>query len=255
MLVVSVLILNEMKATFIKFSRRMNEQEFMNLAKFLVISGVILPVLPNEQIVEGIALTPYNIWLTTVVISGFSYISYLLKRYVFNQSGIIVSGLLGGIYSSMATTVILTKKAATVKENELGQYTTAVFCSVSTLYVKYMILMAIFNMRLLTNYWFLFAAMFVCGLAVAGYLYFRDQKKAKAAMASKTDEAELQEEVRMDQVQHRLYRPVRWASQSHSHRPLLHPEVWEEDPGARLLLVGDGQRRQARAGDPRHGPG
>lgn len=194
MLVVSVLILNEMKATFIKFSRRMNEQEFMNLAKFLVISGVILPVLPNEQIVEGIALTPYNIWLTTVVISGFSYISYLLKRYVFNQSGIIVSGLLGGIYSSMATTVILTKKAATVKENELGQYTTAVFCSVSTLYVKYMILMAIFNMRLLTNYWFLFAAMFVCGLAVAGYFYFRDQKKAKAAMASKTDEAELQEE-------------------------------------------------------------
>ena len=68
------------------------------------------------------------------------------------------------------------------------------FCSVSTLYVKYMILMAIFNMRLLTNYWFLFAAMFVCGLAVAGYFYFRDQKKAKAAMASKTDEAELQEE-------------------------------------------------------------
>ncbi len=187
MLVVSVLILNEMKATFRKFSQRMNEQEFMNLAKFLVISGVILPVLPNEQIVDGIALTPYNIWLTTVVISGFSYISYLLKRYVFNKSGIIVSGLLGGIYSSMATTVILTKKAATVKENELGQYITAVFCSVSTLYVKYMILMAIFNINLLKNYWHLFAIMFVVGLAVAGFFFFRDQKQAKIAMESTPD--------------------------------------------------------------------
>lgn len=193
MLVVSVLILNEMKAKFRDFSQKMNEQEFMNLAKFLVISGVILPVLPNEQIVEGIALTPYNIWLTTVVISGFSYISYLLKRYVFNKSGIIVSGLLGGIYSSMATTVILTKKAATAKENELGQYTTAVFCSVSTLYIKYMILMAIFNMPLLDSYWYCFVIMFVCGLLVAGYFYFRYQKSNKTTKDSGS-ESDLQEE-------------------------------------------------------------
>lgn len=179
MLVVSILILNEMKATFRRFSQKMSEQEFMNLAKFLVISGVILPVLPNEQIVKGISLTPYNIWLTTVVISGFSYISYLLKRYVFNQSGIIVSGLLGGVYSSMATTVILTKKAATVKDSELGQYITAVFCSVSTLYIKYCILLAIFNIDLLKRYWYLFLIMFLCGLAVASYFHFRDRKQSK----------------------------------------------------------------------------
>lgn len=187
-LVVSILILNDMKSTLRKFSQRISEQEFMNLAKFLVISGVILPVLPNEEIVDGIALTPYNIWLTTVVISGFSYISYLLKRYVFNKSGIIVSGLLGGVYSSMATTVILTKKAAKVKESELGQYITAVFCSVSTLYVKYMILMAIFNINLLTAYWYAFAIMFVVGLAVASYFYFRDKKQTKKAqLAAESD--------------------------------------------------------------------
>lgn len=180
MLVVSILFLNEMKATFRRFSQRLNEKEFMNLAKFLVIAGVILPVLPDEPIVEDISLSPYNIWLTTVVISGFSYFSYLLKRYVFNQSGIIVSGLLGGIYSSMATTVILTRKAASVKEEQLGQYIIAVFCSVGTLYVKYMILMAFFNMNLLLEYWHYFAIMFLTGMAVAGFFYFQDRKKGRS---------------------------------------------------------------------------
>ncbi len=185
MIVVSILILNEMKTAFIRFSQKMNEQEFMNLAKFLVISGVVLPVLPDEEFIEGVALTPYNIWLTTVVISGFSYISYLLKRYVFNQSGIIVSGLLGGIYSSMATTVILSRKAANVKEEELGNYITAIFCSVATLYIKYAILLGIFNFELLKKYWFIFAGMFITGMLVATFYFFKEKRDSKKNSSTK----------------------------------------------------------------------
>ena len=112
-IVVAVLMLTEMKSTFIRFANEMRNDELVTLAKFLAISGVILPVLPKTNIIEGINLTAYSVWFATVVVSGISYASYLLKRYVFKESGIFVSGLLGGLYSSTATITILAREAKT----------------------------------------------------------------------------------------------------------------------------------------------
>lgn len=61
----------------------MKNDEMITLAKFLAISGIILPMLPHKNLIPDINLTPYSIWLATVVVSGISYLSYLLKRYVF----------------------------------------------------------------------------------------------------------------------------------------------------------------------------
>ena len=177
--VVSILILNEMKESFINFTKKINDEEFINLGKFLIIAGVILPTLPHKEIIEGYSISPYSIWLTTVVISGFSYISYLLKHYILNKSGLLVSGFLGGLYSSTATCVILAKKAEQAKENEKGQYVTATFCAISTLYIKYLVLLSVFNTELLSKYWYIFITMFFVGLAVAGFFHFKDKQHAK----------------------------------------------------------------------------
>ena len=80
LVVVTILVLTEMKERFINFTEKINDLEFINFAKFMAICGVILPILPQEEIVKDINITPYNIWLSTVIISGFSYISYLLKK-------------------------------------------------------------------------------------------------------------------------------------------------------------------------------
>lgn len=186
--VVSILILNEMKESFINFTKKINDMEFINLGKFLIIAGVILPILPHDEIIKGLSLSPYNIWLTTVVISGFSYISYLLKRYVLNKSGILVSGFIGGLYSSTATCVILAKKAETASEENLGQYVTAIFCAISTCYIKYLVLMSVFNTDLLLNYWHIFVIMFFVALGVAAYFYFKTKEKKTA------EQTELQED-------------------------------------------------------------
>ena len=151
LIVVTVLILTEMKNKFIQFTKRMQDEEFINLAKFLIIWGVILPILPRTEIIEGLDLTPYSIWLATVVISGISYVSYLLKKYVFKDSGIIVSGILGGIYSSTATCVILAKKVLKAENNKF-QYISAIFCAITMMYLKFMILLGIFNIDLLKKY-------------------------------------------------------------------------------------------------------
>lgn len=145
MVIVIVLLLAEMKESFTNFAKQLNENEFTTLAKFLFISGIILPILPNERIIPEVNLTPYSVWLATVVVSTISYVGYLLKRFVFKSSGIIVSGVLGGLYSSTATIVILGKKAKTASEPLIPQYAAAIILAIGMMYLRVFIFTFIFS--------------------------------------------------------------------------------------------------------------
>lgn len=144
--VVVVLVLTEMKSTFVELAQKMNNDEFITLAKFLLICFIILPMLPDERIVPEINLTPYRIWLATVVVSGISYVSYLVKRYIFPGSGVVVSGFLGGLYSSTATITILARKCKGANSEHLQEYITAMFMAVGMMFLRLLIILAIFNM-------------------------------------------------------------------------------------------------------------
>ena len=89
-----------------------DEQEIEIFAKLILLSGVVLPLLPHEQISELIPVSYFKIWLAVVAVSLFSYIGYILKKYVFKEKGYLLTGVLGGIYSSTATTIVLAKKAS-----------------------------------------------------------------------------------------------------------------------------------------------
>jgi len=103
--------------------QRIPQEEILTTGKFLVLAGVILPLVPNQPITAliprlaeipffaGIGLTPYHIWLAVVAISGLSYLGYLAQRYGSRQgSSTLLSAAIGGIYSSTATTVVLAKR-------------------------------------------------------------------------------------------------------------------------------------------------
>ena len=145
MMVVTVLLFTEMKHTFTELVQRMQNDEMITLAKFLAISGIILPMLPRETLIPGIHLTPYTIWLATVVVSGISYLSYLLKRYVFHESGTLVSGIIGGLYSSTATISILARKCKLAQAHEIPEYVSAMLLAIGMMFLRFMILILIFS--------------------------------------------------------------------------------------------------------------
>ena len=151
MMVVTVLLFTEMKHTFTELVQRMQNDEMITLAKFLAISGIILPMLPKEPLIPGINLTPYTIWLATVVVSGISYLSYLLKQYVFRESGTLVSGIIGGLYSSTATISILARKCKRVQAHEIPEYVSAMMLAVSMMFLRFMILILIFSTSIFLN--------------------------------------------------------------------------------------------------------
>jgi uncharacterized membrane protein (DUF4010 family) len=143
LIVVTVLIIVEIKETLFNFSRKIDRNEFTTLARFIIIAGIILPLLPNNPIFRGINISPFQLWLSIVAVSGISYFSYLLKKFVFPNSGIILSAILGGLYSSTATTIILAKKSK--EGNNPIKVSTGIFAATGMMYIRILILAWIFN--------------------------------------------------------------------------------------------------------------
>ncbi len=186
-LVVTVLLLTEMKDTLTGIAERMKGDEMVTVAKFLAISGIILPMLPDKNIINGISLTPYTIWFATVVVSSISYLSYILRKYVFRESGIMVSGILGGLYSSTATISVLAGKCKTAPANELNEYVSAMLMAVSMMFVRFLILIFIFSREAFASVYPYLLAMSISTIAVSLYIHFRWEKK-KISLSDENDD-------------------------------------------------------------------
>ena len=92
------------------FVRLVPQDEVLTAGKFLVLAGIILPLAPDTRFVEFAAVTPFRVWLAVVAISGLSYLTYLIQRYSPVKGGALLPALLGGLYSSTATTVVLARQ-------------------------------------------------------------------------------------------------------------------------------------------------
>ena len=109
-LIVAILMLAE-KPLIRKISDAMPVSEGVTLAKFLIIAGLVLPLLPDTPI-PGLSTISYSkVWLAVVLISAISYAGYLAHTYVFPRGSTLLTGLLGGVYSSTAATVVLARQA------------------------------------------------------------------------------------------------------------------------------------------------
>jgi len=143
LIVVTVLIFVEIKENLFSISMKFGRDEFTTLAKFIIIAGVVLPLLPHHPISKQIHISPYQFWLAIVAVSGISYFSYLLKKFFFPKSGTIITSLLGGLYSSTATTIILAKKSR--EERQPGKTPAAILSATGVMYVRILLLAFLFN--------------------------------------------------------------------------------------------------------------
>jgi uncharacterized membrane protein (DUF4010 family) len=93
-------------------AQRVELDEIVTAAKFLILTGIVLPLLPNEPVTTLTAITPYKAWLALLAVCTLSYASYLLQRFLAPADSDLAVALLGGLYSSTATTVVLARAAA-----------------------------------------------------------------------------------------------------------------------------------------------
>jgi len=78
-LAVASLLLLDLKASLEKIATTIAPNEMFTFAKFLLLSGVILPALPNQEFGQ-FHVNPFKTWLVVVAISAISYASYVLQK-------------------------------------------------------------------------------------------------------------------------------------------------------------------------------
>jgi uncharacterized membrane protein (DUF4010 family) len=171
MVVVAVLILVQLKSFFRELVTKIDNEEFLTLGKFLIIAGVVLPIVPRSPNIPYLNISAYDIWVTVVVVSSISYASYILQKFVFRKSGVIISGLLGGLYSSTASTVILAKKSKEV-DSHSNAYPASIVLATSMMYVRITILMFIFNRALGTLMFPYMAVLALVSFAAGSVIYY-----------------------------------------------------------------------------------
>jgi uncharacterized membrane protein (DUF4010 family) len=168
-LAVAAILLLELKAALESLTTRIAPDEILTFSKFLLLTVVILPILPNRGL-GPFQINPFKTWLAVVAVSAISYGSYVIGQVTKGQGGVIVAAILGGAYSSTVTTIVMARRA--VRENRPHLFAGGTLLASGVMYVRLTVLLGIFNRTLLLLLWPSFAVLAGLGIA-AGWLWSR----------------------------------------------------------------------------------
>ena len=94
-LAIASLILLELKVFLEGLTTRFAEDDILTLTKFLFLTIVVLPILPNQNF-SLFEINPFKTWLVVVAVSTISYGSFLLQKFIQGKQSIALVALLGG---------------------------------------------------------------------------------------------------------------------------------------------------------------
>lgn len=174
---VVVLTLLNLKPTLHNWLKKIELKEIYAWIKLLIISVIFLPLLPNQGFGPWDALNPYWIWWMVVLISGLSFVGYILTRLIGNRFGPLLTSFVGGMASSTAITFSL---AAIAKEKKFGAihiFMSGVLLASSISFIRVFIEVAVVNSSLLSMLWLPLSVMFVVTL-LCGYWVWKSSKSS-----------------------------------------------------------------------------
>jgi uncharacterized membrane protein (DUF4010 family) len=188
-LCVTGVFLLQLKAGLESLTRRIAPTDILTFTKFLLLTAVILPIVPNEGFTE-FDLNPFKTWLVVVAVSTVSYGSYVLQRLTKGQGGILLVALFGGAYSSTATTLVLARRSA--REPHSDEFSAGILVASGMMYLRLAVLVSLFNRQLmgLLGLPFLGLAALACA---GGWLWSRRKRASRTeAVAGAVDSGHLE---------------------------------------------------------------
>ena len=160
-----------------RFARRVELAEIVNAGRFLLLTGFALPLLPDTPVTDLTPITPHQVWLAMVAVCTVSYASYLLQRYVAPPGGGLLVALLGGLYSSTATTLVMARQVR-ADPDALRTSDAGIILATSVMYLRLLVVILVFNRALAMALLAPLVGLFGLALAVALGWYFLGRRGA-----------------------------------------------------------------------------
>jgi uncharacterized membrane protein (DUF4010 family) len=164
--VVTALVL-ALKPGLHNLARRMSAADLRATLEFAIISAVILPLLPNRGFGPFGLLNPSQIWLLVVLVSGIGFVGYILMKVLGAEEGIGLTGLLGGLVSSTATTISFAGRSKT-SAGLSSAFAQGILLASAVMFPRMLIEVAVVNASLLSSVSIPLGAM----LVTAGVIVF-----------------------------------------------------------------------------------
>ncbi|MCL5027943.1 MAG: MgtC/SapB family protein [Bacteroidetes bacterium] len=148
--IISTLLLSE-KAEIEKYVEKLNKSEFLAVIKFLLVTLIILPALPDKDYTQ-FNLNPTHIWQIVIMVSSIGFVGYFLMKRFGNKVGLWVSGILGGMVSSTAVSIAV-GRIAKKDSAQSGNALQASILASSVMYIRILIIIWIINQSIISVLW------------------------------------------------------------------------------------------------------
>jgi uncharacterized membrane protein (DUF4010 family) len=167
--IIATLLLSE-KSELEKYVDKLNKFEFLAVLKFLLITIIIFPALPDKNYTQ-FNLNPSHIWQIVIMVSTIGFVGYFLMKKLGDKLGLWLSGLLGGLVSSTAVCIAVGR----IAEKDPAQGKNALQASIlacSIMYIRILVIVWIVNNSIIYLLWWKLVLLSLTGLILAFTLKF-----------------------------------------------------------------------------------
>ncbi|MCA9896954.1 MAG: DUF4010 domain-containing protein [Ardenticatenaceae bacterium] len=172
-LAVITALLLAMKGRIHSVIRQMSMEDLRVTLQFALVAAVILPLLPNRAIDPLGLVNPFQIWLVVVLVSGIGFAGYILMKTMGASRGIKLTGILGGLAGSTATTISFSSASRETPAMS-AHFSQGVILASSVMFPRMLLLVLVIYPPLLYMIGVPLVAMLVAGVAIVFVLQRRD---------------------------------------------------------------------------------
>lgn len=162
----------------------LSQEDMFAIVQFAAVSLVILPLVPNQSFGPWGVWNPRSIWFMVVLISGISFVGYLLSKVISMEKGIGLSGFIGGIASSTAVTLSFSERSKS-NISISRMFAAGAMAATAVSIIRLLIIIGVLEPQLIPDILVPYLAYFVV-TALGGFVIYRlsYQEKVEGAQIS-----------------------------------------------------------------------
>jgi uncharacterized membrane protein (DUF4010 family) len=164
---VIMIVLLESKPRLQKIEAHISPGDLNATVLLLAMTFLILPVLPNEMVGPYSLINPYKTWMMAVIIAAISFIGYVAIKVLGNRRGLLLTGVFGGLISSTAIAISLSKIYLTQKRF-LKNFTAGIAIASTFMFIRVLFEAYVINQKVA---WLLFIPFLAASLSGLIYVY------------------------------------------------------------------------------------
>jgi uncharacterized membrane protein (DUF4010 family) len=162
---VAAAMLLALKAALHEWLKRLTWEELRAGLILAAMTVILLPLLPDRELVRWFPVNPREVWLLTILIAALSFAGYLAIRFAGPRFGVLLSGLVGGLVSSTAVTLNMARLAHEHRARA-KLFAAAIMLANAMMMMRVLVVVGIVNVELIR---ILAVPLILAGLAQAAF--------------------------------------------------------------------------------------